>query len=192
MSRGFGQIQREVRDFFRRRPYAAIVAEELCRRIYGRWEVPTRAQKVALVRSAKRLAKTYPIGFMEAMRRGKPLVIYHTDNEVSSSRAEWLSQPGNDRVEETRLPWSCLPPRPEPQRGWWRATAGPGAIAAAYKLLLQQGKEPTSGAIAEFLKGIPFHEGPVEIAVPMMLANLHSQGHLDRIRAEVKERLTVS
>jgi hypothetical protein len=187
MSKGLGQIQREVRDFFRRRPYAAIMAEELCIRIYGRWKVPTRAQKVALVRSVKRLAESYPIGLMEAARRGQPLVIYRTDNETSSKRAKWLSQSGNDRVEATSLPWSCLPPKPEPQQsGWWRPTAAPGAIAAAYKLMLQRGQEPTPEAMAEFFKGIPFHEGSVEEAVPMMLANLHAQGHLDTIRAEVK------
>jgi hypothetical protein len=186
MSKGLGQIQREVRDFFRRRPYAAIVVEELCRRIYGRREVPTRAQKVALVRSVKRLAKTYPVGYMVAARRGRPLVIYRTDNKVSSKRAAWLCQLGNDRVEATRLPWSLLPPKPQQQSGWWRPTAAPGAIAAAYKLMLQRGQEPTPEAIAEFFKGIPFHEGPLDVSVPLMLANLHSHGDLDRIRADVK------
>jgi len=185
MSKGLGQIQCEVRSFFRRRPYAAIMAAELCRRIYGRWVEPTRAQKVALIRSVKRLAETYPVGFMEAMRRGKPFVIYRTDNEVSSGRAERLCRPGNDRVEETSLPWSLLPPKPQQQQGWWRPTSAPGAIAAAYKYLLQQGKEPTPEAIAEFYKDIPFHEGPAEVVVPMMLSDLHSRGHLDRIRAEV-------
>jgi hypothetical protein len=187
MSKGLGWIQREVRNFFRRRPYAAIMAEELCRRIYDRWKVPTRAQKVALVRSARGLAETYPVGLMEAMRRGKPLVIYRTDNEISCNRAEWLCRPGNDRVEETSLPWSLLPPKPEPQQtGWWRPTSAPGAIAAAYKLLLQRGQEPTPEAIAEFFTGIPFHEGPIDVSVPMMLSDLHSRGELDRIRAEVK------
>jgi hypothetical protein len=47
-------------------------------------------------------------------------------------------------------------------------------------------KEPTSEAIAEFFKGIPFHEGPVEVVVPMMLSDLHSRGELDRIRVDVK------
>jgi hypothetical protein len=51
--------------------------------------------------------------------------------------------------------------------------------------MLQRGQESTPEAIAEFFKGIPFHEGPVELAIPMMLSDLHSGGHLDRIRAEV-------
>jgi hypothetical protein len=191
MSKGLGEIQREVRNFFRRRPYAAITAEELCRRVYGRWKVPTRAQKVALVRSVKRLAETYPVGYMEAARRGRPLVFYRTDNEVSSYRAEGLCQPGNDQVEYTGLPWSCLPPKPEPQ-GYWRPTATPGAIAAVYKYLLQKGKEPTAEAIAEFYKDVTFREGPVEVVVPMMLSDLHSRGHLDRIRAEVNGSKKVS
>jgi hypothetical protein len=119
--------------------------------------------------------------------RGQPLVLYRTDNEVSSHRAEKLCQPGNRRDKDTGLPWSYFPPKPQPQQtGWWRPTAGPGGVAAVYKYMLQQGKEPTPEAIAEFLKGIPFYEGPVEVAVPMMLANLHSRGELDRIRADVK------
>jgi hypothetical protein len=35
----------------------------------------------------------------------------------------------------------------------------------------------------EFYKGMPFHEGPVN--VPLMLSKLHACGDLDRIRAEV-------
>jgi hypothetical protein len=140
-----------------------------------------------LVRAVKKLAEVYPVGYMEAMRRGKPLVIYRTDNKVSSKRAAWLCQLGNDRVEDTKLPWSLLPPKPEPQQtGYWRPTSAPGAVAAAYKLMLQRGQEPTAEAIAEFYEGLPFHEGPVEVAVPMMLSDLHSRGELDRIRAEVK------
>jgi hypothetical protein len=65
-------------------------------------------------------------------------------------------------------------------------TSAPGATAAAYKLILQRRQEPTPEAIAEFFKGIPFHEGPLDVSVPLMLANLHSHGDLDRIRAEVK------
>jgi hypothetical protein len=186
MSKGLGQIQREVRNFFRRRPYAAITAEELCSRIYDRWKAPTRAQRVALVRSVKRLAKIYPIGFMKAARQGKPFVLYRTDNEVATHRAERLCQPGNRRDEEIRLPWSCFPSKPQQQTGWWRPTSAPGAIAAAYMLMLQRGQEPTPEAIAEFFKGIPFHEGPLDVSVPLMLANLHSHGDLDRIRADVK------
>jgi hypothetical protein len=140
----------------------------------------------AFVRSVKRLAETYPVGYMEAARRGQPLVLYRTDNEVSSNRAQWLCQAGNKRVEECGLPWSRLPPKPQPQQtGWWRSTAAPGAIAAAYKLMLQRGEEPTLEAIAKFFDGVPFHEGPLDVSVPPMLAELHARGDLDRIRAEV-------
>jgi hypothetical protein len=127
--------------------------------------------------------KTYPIGFMEAARRGRPLVLYRTDNEVSTNRAERLCQAGNERDEDMGLPWSCLPPKPEPQQqtGWWRPTATLGGVAAAYKYLLQQGQEPTAEALTEFFKGISFHEGPVE----MILYDLQRNGHSDKIRAEV-------
>jgi hypothetical protein len=182
MSRGLGKIQLEVRDFFRRRPYAAITAEELCKRVHRLYQAPTRAQMVGLVRAAKRLAAIYPIGYMEAARRGGTLVFYRSDNKVSLKRAEWLCELGNRDVQSTRLPWSSAPAKPEPQKtGWWRATAAPGAVAAAYKLLLRRGEEPTAEALTRFFKGVPFQEGPVEV----ILSDLHSRGHLDRIREEV-------
>ena len=54
MSRGLGQIQREIRRYFHRRPYAAITAEALCCHIHWIWlEKPTRSQMVALVRAVK-------------------------------------------------------------------------------------------------------------------------------------------
>lgn len=95
---------------------------------------------VALVRAVKSVGKTYPVGYMEATRRGMPLVVYHTNNEVSIARATWLCEQGNKRVKEDGLPWSCFPPKSEPQsNGWWRPTAAPGAIAAAYKYFLRKG-----------------------------------------------------
>lgn len=172
MSRGLGQIQRTVRDYFRRRPYAAITAEALCRRIRWSLDKPTRSQIVAVLRAGKRLAEVYPIGFMVSKRHGNPLVFYRTDNEISRHRAELLCRPN---CRETVL--SELPDRPkEPtstRSEWHRPTALPGAVAAAYKYLLQHGKEPTAEAITEFLKGtFSFAE------IAMALMELQRNGHL--------------
>jgi hypothetical protein len=104
MSRGLGKIQRDVQDFFRCRPYAAITAEELCRRVHRLYQAPTRGQMVSLVRAAKRLAAIDPIGYMEAARRGGPLVFYRSDNKESLKRAKWLCKLGNRDGECTHLP----------------------------------------------------------------------------------------
>jgi hypothetical protein len=183
VSRGLGQIQREVREYFRRHPYAALTAEELCRRIQLPWKPPTRSQMVALVRAVKGLAAVYPVGYVGAKRRGNPLVIYRTDNKISCQRAESLCAP-NCRVKVLNaLPSAYRPKKPEPmiaQSVWYRATALPGAVAAAFKYLLQQGQEPANlGAISNLLDAA---YSPSEIA--MALTDLQSQGHLDRIRAE--------
>jgi hypothetical protein len=101
------------------------------------------------------------------------------------TQAKWNYQGSIHYRPPDKGPTEVKPLEPQ-QTGYWRPTAAPGAVAAAYKLMLQRGQEPTPEAIAEFFKGIPFREGPVEVAVPLMLANLHSRGELNRIRAEVK------
>jgi hypothetical protein len=178
MSKGLGQIQREVRNFFRRRPYAAITAEMLCRSIH--LSDPTRAQMVALVRSVKRLAANYPIGYMVATSRGKPLVIYRTGNELLISRAKSLCQKGNKEDAINKLP-----PKSEPQRGGADQQRTPGAIAAAYKYLLQIGQEPTPEIIMKFLE-VGGRSIFTEAEVLIALSSLRSGGHLDRLRVEVE------
>jgi hypothetical protein len=94
VSKGLGSVQREVRNYFRRRPYTAVTAEELCQFVYQvRWQKPSRSQMVALIRSVKRLAAVYPVGFMESATRGKPLIFYRTDNETAVHRAKYLCEP---------------------------------------------------------------------------------------------------
>jgi hypothetical protein len=172
MSRGLGAVQVKVRDFFRRRPCAAITTEELNWYVYGGRSKPTRAQIVALIRSAKRLAEVYPIGYLEAARRGRPLIFYRTDNQESVERAELMCKEGNKQAVLKYLPRSYKPPKPEPQRsGWWRPTAAPGAIAAAYKFLLQKGQEPTVEVLMEF-----FSPTLTDTEIIMALSDLHSGG----------------
>jgi hypothetical protein len=92
---------------------------------------------------------------MVSARHGQPLVFYRTDNEISRQRAGVLCRPNCRETVLSGLPWPAYKPK-EPrstQSEWYRPTALPGAVAAAYKYLLQHGKEPTAEAITEFLEG---------------------------------------
>jgi hypothetical protein len=133
-----------------------------------------------LLRSVKRLAEVYPIGYREATRRGNPLVFYRTDNQESVNRAEWMCKEGKEAVLKY-LPRSYKRPESEPQRSpWWRPTATPGAIASAYKLLLKKGQEPTVEALVVF-----FDPTFTNAEIIKVLSDLHSGGHLERIRREI-------
>jgi hypothetical protein len=93
-----------------------------------------------------------------------------TKERVQRHRERWQDQRAHWRAEREAKESVSLP----------RSTGLLGSVGAAYKYLLQAGKEPTVEAITEFLK---WKGAQVEII--LALSELQSAGHLDRIRKEV-------
>jgi hypothetical protein len=111
--------------------------------------------------------KGYLLNQIKRLKR--VLGMYKTSEERRSATKERV-QSAHWRAEREEKESVSLP----------RSTGLLGSVGAAYKYLLQAGKEPKVEAITEFLK---WKGAQVEII--LALSELQSAGHLDRIRKEV-------
>src|ERR1700736_5224183 len=175
MSKGIGEVQRRLKNFFWHNPEIAITAKELC--ISACWSYK-RSKRVSLIRAAKALAERgFPIGWMQASRSGATLVFYRSDNKRSVRRAEMMCRPwkrprkvleawtqawhaaynGCGEHKAARLGRHSGGPRQKQTQlavsPWYRPTAAPGGVASAFRLLLREGIEPTTLEIIRFFDG---------------------------------------
>jgi hypothetical protein len=113
---------------------------------------------------------------VEIKRLKRVLGMCKTPEKIRSSTKERVRR-YRERLEKERAEWKKTSPV---SQGGSRVTATPGAVAAAYKFLLQNGQEPTEEGVKEIFKG-----AISDVDIVLALSDLKSAGHLDRIRSEV-------
>jgi hypothetical protein len=92
MSRGLGVVQRKIDELFSGDPEAVFTIEDLCKKVYGGFDC-TKAQRVAVIRAAKAIAKRHPgIDMWNGETRGSQLIFLHHDNVTSYAVARLISE----------------------------------------------------------------------------------------------------
>jgi hypothetical protein len=92
MSKGFGIVQRKIDKLFSGDPEAVFTVEDLCKEVYDAFDC-TKAQRVAVIRAAKAVAKRHPgIEMWKGETRGGQSIFLHHDNVTSYAVARLIGE----------------------------------------------------------------------------------------------------